>query len=229
MDLVQEFATQPTASLLSGLYVQVSPVNPMTDSVSKLMDVSQAILRFEDGGLPVVAGHLGAFGGVLRSLGVSAADAGLGSGETFDASRLLRVRKPQEGNSKGGGMSPRRYVLQLLRFVSPSQWSAPMSLDVARGFLDWRLRCCRFRTIEDRTEWAREHSLRSRVEEASDLAGLAPSMRSSRQMDVIQAARTSLVMVNTALRNSGHSIIPSDHVENHGVALEQLVALRQVA
>ncbi len=57
LDLVQEFATQPTASLLSSLYVQVSPVNPMNDSVSKLMDVSQAILRFEDGGLPVVAGH----------------------------------------------------------------------------------------------------------------------------------------------------------------------------
>ena len=171
--------------------------SPTKSANSAIQNTTQAILRFEDGGLPIVADHLGAFGGVLRSLGVSAADAGLGSGETFDASRLLRLRKPQEGNSKGGGMSARRYVLQLLRSVSPSQWSALMSLDVARGFLDCRLRSCRFRTIEDRTEWAREHSLRTRVEEASDLAGLAPSMRASRQMDVIQAARASLVMVNS--------------------------------
>lgn len=200
LDEVRAFAAEPTISLLSGVYVQVSPIDPMTDSVSKLIDVAQVMLRFEDAGVPVVAGHLGAFGGVLRSLGVAAADAGLGSGETFDANRLVGLPKHGEGKPTGGGTSARRYVSQLLRSVSPSHWSALMSLGVARGFLDCRLKCCRSRTIEDRTQWAREHSLRSRVAESADLAGLPPTMRAARQVDVIHAARASLVMVNTALR-----------------------------
>ncbi|HUP14756.1 MAG TPA: hypothetical protein VM848_01675 [Acidimicrobiia bacterium] len=70
----------------------------MTDSVSKLIDVAQVMLRFEDAGVPVVAGHLGALGGVLRSLGVAAADAGLGSGETFDANRLYVCRSKEKAN-----------------------------------------------------------------------------------------------------------------------------------
>ncbi|HUP14755.1 MAG TPA: hypothetical protein VM848_01670 [Acidimicrobiia bacterium] len=116
-----------------------------------------------------------------------------------------------------------------MRSVSPSQWSALRSLDVACGFLDCRLKCCRFRTIEDRTQWAREHSLRTRVAESADLAGLPPTMRAARQVDAIHAARASLVMVNTALRESGHSAIPSEHVENHLVTLEQLAARHQAA
>ena len=52
-----------------------------------------------------------------------------------------------------------------------------MAVGSIRGFLDCRLPCCRFRTIQDRTEWAGEHSLRTRVAEAADLAGLAPTMR----------------------------------------------------
>jgi len=42
-----------------------------------------------------VAGHLGALGGVLRSLGVTAADAGLGHGETFDRQTDLEAFDPQ--------------------------------------------------------------------------------------------------------------------------------------
>lgn len=95
--------------------------------------------------------------------------------------------------------------------------------------VDCRLACCRFRTFDDRSEWAREHSLRSRVTEAADLAALAPSMRAGRQLDVIRAARTSLVMVNSALRAPSHDMLPTEHVENQLAALQRLVASRQAA
>lgn len=85
IDLVDAMADDSVIPLLSGVYVQISPVNPMTDPVSKLIDVIEAMVRFERNGTPVISGHLGALGGVLRALGVSAADAGLGTGETFDA------------------------------------------------------------------------------------------------------------------------------------------------
>ena len=95
----------------------------MTDSVSKLIDVVEAMLRFQDVGIPVVSGHLGALGGVLRSLGVTAADAGLGSSETFDAKRLLRRPTRESADSRGGPSGARRYVIQLLRSVDRRQWT----------------------------------------------------------------------------------------------------------
>jgi hypothetical protein len=219
-------ATDPMIQLLSALYVQVTPVDPMSDSVSKLVHVADTMLHFEDLGMPVVAGHLGGFGGALRALGVTAADAGLGSSETFDAKRLLRAPTRKKGDSNGGGSSARRYLAQLLRSVNPSQWSALMAVDSLRGFLDCRLGCCRHRTIEDRTDWSREHSLRTRVAEAADLAGYAPSMRASRQSDLMHAARASLVTVNSALQISGHKAIPTEHVENQLAALGRLISSR---
>ena len=123
---VPSFTADPIIRLLSGLYVQVSPVNPMTDSVSKLVYVAQAMLRFEEVGVPVVAGHLGALGGMLRSVGVTAADAGLGRGETFDAKRTLR-RSSSKDSESTGGPSGARYVSQLLRSVSRHQWDSMMA------------------------------------------------------------------------------------------------------
>jgi len=229
LDLINSMVGDSMIQLLSAVYVQVSPVNPMTDSVSKLIDVVEAVLRFERDGIPVVSGHLGALGGVLRSLGVSATDAGLGSGETFNAKRLLSRPVRKDNDSRGGPSGTRRYVMQLLRSVDRKQWDTLMSVDAIRGFLDCRLTCCRFRTIHDRTEWAREHSLRSRVAEAVALAALAPSMRASRQVDILQAARASLVTVNTSLQSSGHQTMPVEHVENQLAALGRILASQRAA
>jgi hypothetical protein len=229
IDLINSMADDPMIALLSGVYVQISPVNPMADSVSKLIDVAEAMLRFERDGKPIVAGHLGAFGGVLRSLGISACDAGLGDGETFDAKRLLRRPDRKDRETSGGPSGMRRYVIQLLRSVDRKQWDILMSVDAIRGFLDCRLNCCRFRTMDDRTGRAREHSLRARVAEAVDLAELAPSMRASRQVDILQAARASLVTVNSALRSGGNQTLPVEPVENQLAALERIVASHKAA
>ena len=229
IDLVSTMASDSVIPLLSAVYVQVSPVNPMTDPVSKLTDVIEAMVRFERKGTPAISGHLGAVGGVLRALGVSAADAGLGIGETFDAKRLLRHRVRQDNGSSGGPIGSRRYVMQILRSLNRKQWDALMSIDAMRAFLDCRLTCCRFRTPQDRSEWAREHSLRTRVAEAVDLAGLAPSMRASRQVDVLQAARASLVTVNSSLQSNGHETLSVEHVENQLAALQRILASHRAA
>lgn len=68
----------PMIQLLSALYVQVTPVDPMSDSVSKLVHIAETTLHFQNIGVSVVAGHLGGFGGVLRALGVAAARCGPG-------------------------------------------------------------------------------------------------------------------------------------------------------
>ena len=229
IDLVSAMADDAVVPLLSAVYVQISPVNPMTDPVSKLIDVIEALFRFERNGIPVMSGHLGALGGVLRALGVSAADAGLGTGETFDAKRLLRRRVQPEGGSGGGPIGSRRYVMQILRSLSRKHWDVLMSIDAMRAFLDCRLMCCRFRTPQDRAEWAREHSLRTRAAEAVDLARLTPSMRASRQVDVLQAARASLVTVNSSLLSNGHETLPAEYVENQLAALQRVLASHRAA
>lgn len=229
IELVGAMADDSVIPLLSAAYIQISPVNPMTDPVSKLIDIFEAMVRFERNGTPVISGHLGALGGVLRALGVSAADAGLGTGETFDAKRLLRRKAYTENGSGGGPIGSRRYVMQILRSLNRKQWDALMSVDAMRAFLDCRLRCCRFRTPQDRAGWAREHSLRTRVTEAADLAVLAPSMRASRQVDVLHAARASLVTVNSSLQSSGHETLPVEHVENQLAALQRILASHRAA
>ncbi len=221
---VKSLASNGALSLLSALYVQVSPVNPMKDSVSKLVDVVEAMVVLSEIGIPVVGGHLGGLGGVLRSMGVAAADAGLGMGETFDARRLLRGPSTREEGSTGGPTGSRRYLPQIMRSVDRKQWDSLMSVDTLRGLLDCRLRCCRFRSLQDRGDWAREHSLRARIGEAVDLSSLPMSMRTSRQMDLLKASRASLVTVNSALGGAGQPPLPSEHIENQISALERLVA-----
>jgi hypothetical protein len=229
IDLVAAMPDDPVIAMLSAVYVQISPVNPMTDPVSRLIDIIEAVLSIERNGTPVIAGHLGALGGVLRSLGASAADAGLGTGETFDAKRLLRSRVSKNDGSGGGPHGARRYVMQIMRSLSRKQWDALMSIDAMRAFLDCRLTCCRFRTPQDRTEWAREHSLRTRAAEAVYLAGLAPSMRPSRQVDVLQAAGASLVTVNSSLQGNGHDTLPVEYLENQLAALQRILARHRAA
>jgi hypothetical protein len=224
IQLAGAVADDSVTAMLSALYVQISPVNPMNDSVSKLADTIETILRIERGDTPVISGHLGALGGVLRSLGVSAADAGLGMGEAFDARSVLRSPTKKHEGSEGGPIGSRRYVFQILRSLNRKQWDRLMSIDAMRAYLDCTLACCRFRTPSDRTEWAREHSLRTRVSEAADLAGLAPSMRASRQVDVLQAARASMVTVNSSLQANGLDLLPSEHVENQLAALQWIMA-----
>lgn len=227
LEVTELLAEDPLLSMLSALYIQVTPVDPMLDSVSKLVQLANLMRRFEDAGVPVIAGHLGGFGGVLRALGVSAADAGLGSGETFDAGRLLRSGvKRSDGSKQGGGASARRYLPQLMRSVSPEQWKALMSINSLRGYLDCRLKCCRNRTIDDRTEWGREHSLRTRVTEAASLSAQPLSMRAGIQLDVLSAARTSLVTVNSALQGNNLLPLPTEHVENQIAALGRLMSTR---
>jgi hypothetical protein len=142
---------------------------------------------------------------------------------------VLRSPTKKNDESRRGPVGSRRYVPQILRSLNRKQWDALMSIDAMRAYLDCRLTCCRFRTPQDRTEWAREHSLRTRVSEAADLAGLAPSMRASRQVDVLQAARASMVTVNSSLQANGLELLPAEHIENQLAALQRIMARNTAA
>lgn len=109
-------------SYISGVYLQLSPIDPKRDSVSKLENLTRAYRQAADLGFPVVAGHLGAIAPSLRAVGVDAADAGLATGETFDRSRARRIYKREKRKaSKGGGYPSRMYFPEIGRSLSGSE------------------------------------------------------------------------------------------------------------
>lgn len=95
---------------LSGLYLQVSPIDPVRDSPSKFR-VTELLIEAERLGLSVIAGHAGAIAPALRAAGVNAADAGLASLETFESSGARRPKPARdESSEQGGGPSSRMYL-----------------------------------------------------------------------------------------------------------------------
>ena len=99
---------------ISAVYLQVSPFKPIGDSASKLENITSVYLYAASRGFKVIAGRSGALTPELRALGVNAADAGLGTGETFDRNRFRRIRRRETSDSsKWGGPRSRIYFPQL--------------------------------------------------------------------------------------------------------------------
>ena len=93
-----------------GVYVQPLRLNPVRDSVEKLLAYVRMLEAFEQAGLPVIAARVGAFGAVLAAVGISAFDSGLGLAEASDLSSLNRKKTEKERTKKGPKGSRRLYL-----------------------------------------------------------------------------------------------------------------------
>lgn len=62
---------------VEALYLQLTPIQPVTDSLSKLEQVTTIYRHAASRGFKVIAGHAGAATPALRAFGIDAADAGL--------------------------------------------------------------------------------------------------------------------------------------------------------
>lgn len=211
-------------AFVQGVYIQFTPVDPMRDPPAKIVAVTKLMLAFRAAGFDVVGGRLGAMGNIVRSLGVAAADAGLGDGEAFDRASKLR---PGGGSARGSSQRPsgaRIYLSQIGRSVSGGTWKDLMSVPGLPGYLLCRSACCLFRQTGDSTLGrAREHSLFARTEEAAQLAALPESMRAQRVLDELEGARALLGTFNGALAAHSLPVIPAEYVENLTAAMRRLL------
>lgn len=207
---------------LEALYVQMTPHSPMTDSPAKLVTLASFLLACQEEGFDVVGGRLGAIGQLLRAVGVSAVDAGLGSGETFDMSSLLRPSNTSPGPGGGLPMGPRIYVHQILRSIFGRDWRRLSNLPSIRGQPTCTLHCCR-RRFDDTLKRATEHSLRWRTNEAAQLAALPATMQGQRVWDDLLRTRSMITAINTALTEAGDAPIPHRHIENHITTMARLL------
>lgn len=157
---------------IDGVYVQPLRLNPVRDSVEKLLAYVRMLEAFEQAGLPVIAARVGAFGAVLAAVGISAFDSGLGLAEASDLSALNR-RKSEKERSKKGPKGSRRLYLAPLRTTMPArQAQLILDDDGLRGHFACGFGCCRFQALEELPDRARQHFLWTRNEEVRKIREL---------------------------------------------------------
>jgi hypothetical protein len=215
---------------ISAIYVQLSPMKPISDSPSKLESITDVYQYAASRGFRVIAGHADAITPALRALGIDAADAGLATNEAFDRASARRIAKPRPpGTSQGGGTRPRIYFSQLGRSFSASEVERLLEVPAAAAELHGcRLPCHRFRSgnFLDR---AREHSLWARVQEAELVSTLPGSMRLTRVYESIRGQRSAITTINGSLAQEGLDLLDLKSIDNRLTWVSRAKASRTAA
>lgn len=207
---------------VEGVYLQITPFAPQTDSPSKIIRCAE-LARHASTDFTVIAGRAGGAGNLFRVLGVHATDAGLADGETFNFGSTTRARKPSE-SMKGKGTGRRLYVPPISMSVPGSVHAMLSTTPGLQHLVRCSLPCCRFNPLDTSRARAVEHSLRSRVEEASTSHGLPPSMRIERLHADLESKRSTLTTCNTVLTALGETPLRRLHLDNQIAALARLLA-----
>lgn len=202
---------------IEGVYLQLTPVNPMHDSPSKIIDCLILMRHAVQRGFMVIAGRLAALGPLARALGVHGTDAGLGEGESFDyGSKLNSYELRGDKANPPRPVTGRLYAPNLGRSLSTAEWARLMQIPALRGQLLCRLPCCAFgQPVESTPTRGREHSLHCRVAEArlSSSSGSSVAIR-----DVIRLLeqRQSFARTVTEALNAAHlEPIATEFIGNH--------------
>lgn len=204
-------------SFLSGLYLQVAPTAPVTDSPTKLQRITELYVYAKSLGLAVIGGHAGAITPALRACGIDAADAGLASGETFESSSARRPKPPRDPETqRNGGPSSRMYLEALGRSFDAKRVTELRSVAAVRDLLgSCRLPCHRFVGGDDFLARAKEHTLRARVADAKAISALPSTMRLTEMIQLVIRRRSTVTAVNTALKQAEIGPIDTRAVDNH--------------
>lgn len=215
---------------ISAVYLQMTPVDPMKASPSKLESLTSVYTHAAALGFKVIAGHAGAVTPALRALGVDAADAGLAISESFDQSTAKRrVAAQVDDQPKRGGRRSRMYFGQLGRSLEAAAVERVLKVPGAAAELrGCRLPCHRF-SGHHLLEQAREHSLWARVEEAQLVSSLPQSMRPTSVFERLKAQRSVLATVNGALEVAGEQPLAVKPVDNQLAWISRSLAARTAA
>lgn len=201
---------------LEGVYIQVTPSNPLRDSAAKLIDALVLMRYAVQRGFTVLGGRMAALGPLARALGVHGTDAGLGEGESFVYASKVKNQEPRaEGSSPPKVLGGRVYVPHLGRSVSAAEWSRLMVVPSLRGQLVCRLPCCAFgQPVETMPSRGREHSLHSRVSEARQHSGTG-STALGQVVRLLEQRQSVARTVTSALAAADLPPLSTEHAENH--------------
>jgi hypothetical protein len=209
---------------LEGVYLQITPVNPLNDSPARIIDCLALAQRAVQRGFTVIAGRLAGIGPLARAIGIQGSDAGLGEGESFDCASKLRSQLPRQGVAGGPrSVTGRLYCPDLGRSLSSAEWRRIMSVPALRGQLLCKLACCAFgQPVESTPSRGREHSLHAQVAEARQFpvgGGLAGIRRVIAMLEQRQSVARA---IRQGLLDAGLEPINTEFVDNHLAAARYL-------
>jgi hypothetical protein len=201
---------------IEGVYLQVTPVDPLRDSPAKLIDILALLDGLARRGLTVIGGRLAGLGPLARALGIDGVDAALGEGESFRYGAKVANHEQRKGASRPPRLpGGRLYVPQLGRSFSRVEWERLMAVPSVRGQLMCRLPCCAFgQPLETTPARGREHSLHTRVAEARSLVGLGTRPALLKTIGLLEAQQSLGRTVADAFRAADLDPLSFEHVEN---------------
>lgn len=205
---------------VAGVYIQLTPFQPQTDTVSKLTR-SADLFRAASGEFTVIAGRAGGAGSFFRALGAHATDAGLAEGERFDFGSKAHPRKPTKG-VEGKGFGRRVYLPSIGLSVSGKLFRLLTDTPGLQHIVRCSLPCCQFQPFS--TKRAVEHSLRARVAEAAEHLATPPARRVESLLDLVSRRRAALDGCNATLEALGERALNSQHLEHQAAALARHLA-----
>lgn len=202
---------------LEGVYIQLTPVNPLRDSTSKIIDALVLMRHAAQRGFTVIGGRMAGLGTIARALGVQGVDAGLGEGESFAYSSKVKNHEPRpDSTSAPKVLGGRVYVPQLGRSVSAAEWSRMMEVPALRGQLLCLLPCCAFgHPVESTPTRGREHSLHARVDEARQVPSATGSTAIGQVVRMLEQRQSVARSVASALDAADLPPLSTEFIENH--------------
>jgi len=209
---------------ITGVYLQLTPVKPLHDSPSKIIDCLALMRHLVQRGFSVVGGRLAGLGLLAYAAGVHATDAGLGEGESFDYNAKLKNHQPRGTDAAPPRpLGGRMYVPQLGRSVSAAEWDRLMQVPALRGQLLCRLPCCAFgQPIQATPSRGREHSLHTRVAEANETPASGSSAALGHVVRILEQRHTAASAMTHSLEAAGLEPLPTAFINNHLAAAQFL-------
>ena len=217
---------------VSAAYVQPLRLDPVKDSVEKLVQYVHFLGAIREAGLPVIASRVGAFGLVLNALGIPAFDSGLAQAEACNLASLNRAptKRELEGRGKGGGPDRRIYLEQLKTTLTGRHAAAILEDRTLRSRVACTLGCCKHRGFENLAERRRQHYLWVRDHEVNLLRGRpTESMRADLVYEQLRTAREVGAVVRRTLKIHGSEVPSFEHIDRWIAVLARETTLSAVA
>jgi hypothetical protein len=201
---------------IEGVYVHPLRLDPVKDSIEKLIQYTELLLGLREMGLHVIAARCGAFGLVLGALGVSAFDSGLCQAEACDVAAQNRAPTEREASRQGATAGPgrRTYLEPLKTTMKAADADAILANRTLRHRFACTLGCCRNVGFESLPDRRRQHYLWVRDHEVEELrARPTNSMRVEFILEQLREARENAQLVRRLRRDEGAGAPNFEHIE----------------
>jgi hypothetical protein len=200
---------------VSAIYAQAPVVRGPGESLDVLARTTELMLDMQALGLPVIAGHMGATGLTLRALGVTAADCGPISSQSFNRSRLISDAQRSNTGARRSYGAPglRMWVSELGQLATVDQMNAIRANRRVFSSMLCQRRCHRFRVGVDDTLSAVHHSLLSLIDDARDISEQPRSISVDVTRRTLLQIRSRVTQVNQVLADARRPLLRRDHLD----------------